>query len=138
MEYGLGPHILLDFYGCPKERLADVDFIFDLLTTFPAKIGINQSNQPQVFKYHGRVPDEWGVTGVMVVDGTHFSVHTFPDKQHAFIDIFSNQEFDTQVAYNSLVALFQAERHELQNISRTPEFLQMERREMVGAARIIN
>jgi S-adenosylmethionine decarboxylase len=120
--YGFGPHLMLDCYGCNKEKLSDMDLIFDTLDKFPAKIGMHKIMPPYVFKYHGVVPDEWGVSGVVLIAESHITIHTFPDKQHAFIDIFSCKEFDTNYAINYMTNLFEAKEHEIQLSSRGSEF----------------
>lgn len=120
--YGFGPHLMLDCYGCNKEKLSDMDMIFDTLDKFPAKIGMHKIMPPYVFKYHGVVPDEWGVSGVVLIAESHLTIHTFPDKQHAFIDIFSCKDFDTNYAINYMTNLFEAKEHEIQLSSRGSEF----------------
>lgn len=122
VRYGFGPHLMLDCYGCNKEKLSDMDMIFDTLDKFPAKIGMRKIMPPYVFKYHGVVPDEWGVSGVVLIAESHITIHTFPDKQHAFIDIFSCKEFDTNYAINYMTNLFEAKEHEIQLSSRGSEF----------------
>ena len=47
IEYGFGPHLMVDCYGCPKEKLADMDFLFNVLDTFPKKIGMNKKFCPK-------------------------------------------------------------------------------------------
>ncbi|MBI5699812.1 adenosylmethionine decarboxylase [Candidatus Saganbacteria bacterium] len=120
--YGFGPHLMLDCYGCSKEKLSDMDMIFDTLDKFPAKIGMHKIMPPYVFKYHGVVPDEWGVSGVVLIAESHLTIHTFPDKEHAFIDIFSCKDFDTNYAINYMTNLFEAREHEIQLSSRGSEF----------------
>lgn len=120
--YGFGPHLMLDCYGCNKEKLSDMDMIFDTLDKFPAKIGMHKIMPPYVFKYHGVVPDEWGVSGVVLIAESHLTIHTFPDKEHAFIDIFSCKDFDTNYAINYMTNLFEAKEHEIQLSSRGSEF----------------
>jgi S-adenosylmethionine decarboxylase len=122
IEYGFGPHLMLDCYGCPKEKLADMDLIFDTLDKFPEKIGMTKIMPPYVFKYHGAVPEDWGISGVVLIAESHITIHTFPDKQHAFIDVFSCKDFDTSFAATYMVNLFDAESHEIQLLSRGLEF----------------
>ena len=122
IEYGFGPHLMLDCYGCPKEKLADMDLIFDTLDKFPAKIGMTKIMPPYVFKYHGAVPEDWGISGVVLIAESHITIHTFPDKNHAFIDIFSCKEFDTSYAMQYMINLFEATHHEVQISSRGQEF----------------
>ena len=122
VEYGFGPHLMLDCYGCPREKLSDIDFVFNILDTFPDKIKTTKIMPPYVFKYHGKVPDDWGISGVVLIAESHISIHTFPDKQHAFIDIFSCKDFDTDYARQEMLKLFEATHHEVTLLNRGVEF----------------
>jgi S-adenosylmethionine decarboxylase len=146
VEYGFGPHLMLDCYGCPKEKLADMDLIFSVLDTFPAKIGMTKIMPPYVFKYRGKVPEDWGVSGVVLIAESHISIHTFPDKEHAFVDIFSCKDFDTDYARSQLLEIFEATHHEVvllnrgiefpKNIERAASVTVRERREVTERARV--
>ena len=118
VDYGFGPHLMLDCYDCPKEKLADVDFIFDTLDKFPDKIEMTKIMPPYVFKYKGKSNEEWGVSGVVLIAESHITIHTFPEQHHAFVDIFSCKAFDTTQAATYLIQLFEAKRHEIQLLNR--------------------
>lgn len=122
VKYGFGPHLMLDCYGCPKEKLADMDLIFKVLDDFPAKIKMTKIMPPYVFKYVGKVPEDWGVSGVVLIAESHISIHTFPDKEHAFVDIFSCKDFDTDYARKELLDIFEATHHEVILLNRGVEF----------------
>ena len=124
MEYGFGPHLMLDCYGCPKEKLADIDFICETLDKFPKKIEMTKIMPPYVFKYKGKNSEESGVSGVVLIAESHITIHTFPEQQHAFIDIFSCKAFDTGQAAEYLIKLFEAKEHEVQMLNRGNEFPQ--------------
>jgi S-adenosylmethionine decarboxylase len=146
VQYGFGPHLMLDCYGCPKEKLADMDVIFNTLDTFPAKIGMHKIMPPYVFKYQGKVPEDWGISGVVLIAESHISIHTFPDKEHAFIDIFSCKDFDTDYARKQLLDIFEAKNHEVvllnrgvefpKNIRRAADLVNRERRGIIERPRI--
>jgi S-adenosylmethionine decarboxylase len=145
-EYGFGPHLMLDCYGCPEEKLSDVDFIFGILDNFPDKIKMTKIMPPYVFKYHGRVPEDWGISGVVLIAESHISIHTFPDKKHAFIDIFSSKEFDADYARAELLKRFEATHHEIvllnrgvefpKNIDRAADVVSRERKVLSGPPRV--
>ncbi|MBI5079005.1 S-adenosylmethionine decarboxylase [Candidatus Saganbacteria bacterium] len=113
---------MLDCYGCPKEKLADMDLIFNTLDVFPQKIGMTKIMPPYVFKYVGKVPEDWGISGVVLIAESHISIHTFPDKKHAFIDIFSCKNFDTDYARQELLKIFEANQHKVTLLNRGVEF----------------
>ncbi len=114
----LGPHMMLDCYGCPKEKLADLDLVARALGALPARLGLNAAMPPHVFRYTGQAPEDSGVSGIVLGADLHVSVHTFPEKGHAFIDLFSLRDFDTEYARRALTEVFAATDHEVVLVSR--------------------
>lgn len=106
-KYGYGPRFVLDCYDCPKEKLADRGYISAVLASFHKKMGAAGGGEPHVFGY------QEGITGVVVAEGWHVSVHTFPDKGQAFVDVFSCQELDIDYFKQELTGLLGAARHEV-------------------------
>ena len=45
----------------------------------------------------------FGISGFVMIAESHISVHTFPDQDYVFIDIFSCRPFDTDAAIDYLV-----------------------------------
>lgn len=92
---GFGPHLLLDMYGCNNDVIASIDSIFTLLNRLPEDISMTKISQPHVFKYHGKVPDDWGITGTVILAESHISIHTFPERNNfVTMDIYSCKDFD--------------------------------------------
>lgn len=110
--------LILDCYGCPKEKLADTAAVFSALGRMPGKLGMNSKANPQVFSCSGEGVENDGVSGVVMVNESHISIHTFPDKGQAFVSIFSRQEFDPDTAKQELIRLFEATQHEVISQSR--------------------
>jgi S-adenosylmethionine decarboxylase len=99
-----------------------MDLVFNTLNTLPEKIGMTKIMPPYVFKYQGTVPEDWGVSGVVLIAESHITIHTFPEKSHAFIDIFSCKDFDTAPATAILIDLFEASNYDVQLSTRGQEF----------------
>ncbi|MFT5170342.1 MAG: S-adenosylmethionine decarboxylase [Candidatus Marinamargulisbacteria bacterium] len=83
---GYGPH-----------RLDDLGACFNFLNM-----------APQVFRYGGLVPDDQGITGVVVIAESHVSAHTYPLKNDVFIGLFSYKPFDTEAAKNACIGFFKS------------------------------
>ena len=49
-----------------------------------------------------------GISGFVMIAESHISIHTFPDQDYAFMDIFSCKEFDAERAIGYLVDAFEA------------------------------
>lgn len=117
-----GPHLVLEAYGCPKDLLGDLTRLSDFLDAVPAQLNMTKIMPPYVFRYSGAVPDDWGVSGVVLIAESHISVHTFPDKGFVTLDIFSCREFDVDAAIKYFCDIFNPERVEKQLIMRGREF----------------
>lgn len=103
-----GPHLLLEAYGSPKEKLQDIGIISDLLDTYPAKLQMTKIMPPYVFKYDGgAVKEDWGISGIVLIAESHISLHTFPEKEFFTLDIFSCKEFHVRGAVNIALDILQ-------------------------------
>ncbi|NDB21072.1 MAG: hypothetical protein EB020_09390, partial [Proteobacteria bacterium] len=71
-------HLVIDGFVDDAAVLGQVEPIFDLLNELPGMIEMTKITQPHVFRYHGVVPDDWGVTGMVIIAESHISIHTFP------------------------------------------------------------
>ena len=137
-----GQHLTLDGYGCSYARLTDLDAIYQFLDTCPDLIQMTKIMPPYVFKYHGKVPEDWGVSGFVLIAESHISIHTFPERGYLSMDIFSCKDFDSQQAVDYVTELFGIERHETNVLDRGLEFpreiktverlLRQERKQMRG------
>ena len=117
-----GPHLMLDLSECDQERISDLDFVFDFLSTLPDKIGMTKITQPYVFPYSGKIPEDKGITGFVVIAESHLSIHTFVDKGYAFVDLFSCKPFDTDVARDLIVEAFASRKPEVYMVKRGTGF----------------
>lgn len=117
-----GPHLILEAYGCSKESIGDLGLISKVLDEYPAKLDMTKIMPPYVFTYHGTVPDDWGVSGIVLIAESHISIHTFPDKGFATLDIFSCRDFDIDAAIEYFESIFHPERYDKQVLMRGREF----------------
>jgi S-adenosylmethionine decarboxylase len=121
-EVGFGQHLMLDGYGCDYDRLVDLDGIYEFLNKCPDLIHMTKIMPPYTFKYSGKVPEDWGLSGFVLIAESHISIHTFPDKGYLSVDIFSCKSFDYQTAIDYAIKCFGIERHELNLLDRGLEF----------------
>ena len=99
-------HLAIDGFGADPETLKDVDAVYRFLDEYPSAIGMTKMIPPQVYTYRGRIPEDWGVSGFVLIAESHISVHTFPDRRYMNIDIFSCKEFDPAPALEDVKAAF--------------------------------
>ena len=94
-----GPHLLLEAYGSPKEKLSNIGKISEFLDIFPEKLEMTKIMPPYVFRYDGgAVKEDWGISGVVLIAESHIALHTFPEKEFFTLDIFSCKDFDVRLA----------------------------------------
>ena len=60
-----------------------------------------------------------GVTGVIVVEESHFAIHTWPEHGYAAVDLFTcSDEMDYEAAYMFLVDALKAQSHSFKKVLR--------------------
>ena len=118
-----GPHLLLEAYGSPKEKLSDLGGISDLLDIYPEKLQMTKIMPPYVFKYDGgEVKEDWGISGVVLIAESHIALHTFPEKEFFTLDIFSCKEFDVRSAVDFILDILEPVHFDEAVLSRGREF----------------
>ena len=130
---GFGPHLMLDGYGCDKKKLQDLNLIYRILDELPTRIGMTKIMPPYVFKYSGVKPEDWGLSGFVLIAESHISIHTFPEKNFVSVDIFSCKTFDLEFAGEYLKEAFGMEKVECNVLDRGTEFP----KDLNGASRMV-
>ncbi|MFP5212676.1 MAG: adenosylmethionine decarboxylase [Acidobacteriota bacterium] len=121
-EFGFGVHLMLDGYGCDRDNLEDMALIYNFLDVYPTEMDMTKIMPPYVFRYSGAVPEDWGVSGFVLIAESHISIHTFPEKHYLSIDMFSCKPFDTQVAVETIKKYFKIQKYEMKVLDRGQEF----------------
>lgn len=121
-EFGFGVHLMVDGYGCDRARLEDINLIYSFLDESPSQMEMTKIMPPYVFKYNGAMPEDWGISGFVLIAESHISIHTFPEKQYLSLDMFSCKPFDTQLAVETVKKSFHMQKVELKVLDRGQEF----------------
>ncbi len=130
---GFGPHLMLDGYGGDEAKLQDLNLVYRILDELPARIGMTKIMPPYVFKYNGVRPEDWGLSGFVLIAESHISIHTFPEKHFVSADIFSCKAFDADFAATYFKQAFEMEKVECTVLDRGTEFP----KELNGAASLV-
>jgi S-adenosylmethionine decarboxylase len=80
---GVGTHILAELFGVQKEKLAQVPVVRELMHRIMHESGFSAVGET----FHQFEPQ--GVTGIILLSESHFSIHTWPEKEMLAADIFS-------------------------------------------------
>lgn len=87
-------HLIIDGYNGNKDKFTNLEFIYKILDDCPNKIGMTKIMPPYVFKYKGKNPQDWGISGFVLIAESHISIHTFPERSYINIDVFSCKPFN--------------------------------------------
>ena len=115
-------HLVIDGYGVDPEKLKDVDLVYHFLDEYPSAVGMTKVIPPQVYTYHGQTPEDWGISGFVLIAESHISIHTFPAKCYANIDIFSCKEFDPAPSLEDVKATFSLSEVRVWTLERGQEY----------------
>ena len=95
-----GRHILADFWGV--ERMGDLDFIQQAIEESARIAGATI-----LHSYYHPFGEGMGVSGVTVLSESHISIHTWPERNFASLDIFMCGDCNPQVALDHLQKIMQ-------------------------------
>lgn len=118
----IGPHLMLDTYGCEREKLENMGVVASILDELPSVIDMTKLMPPYVFKYPARWRKIGGVSGVILVAEGHISIHTFPKMGYLSLDIFSCNDFNVDCATEFIVTKFKVSRYAKKLVTRGREF----------------
>lgn len=99
-------HILVDVSGVSPEVVNDREGLISFLNHFPSLIGMHILAGPLI---HEGVPENPGLSGVIIIDYSHISVHTFTETNEALVDIFSCKPYDQQEAQKNVLEYFKTD-----------------------------
>ena len=103
-RFALARQITIEYYNCDRHRLLDRDFIEKAMLAAAKESGATiisssfNSFEPQ------------GVSGVVIIAESHFSVHAWPEHDYAAVDMFTCGDIDLNKAVDSLRASFDSDR----------------------------
>ena len=80
---GLGKHVIAEFYDCDRDLINDQEFIEEILLR-SAEIAGATIVAPVFHKF-----SPYGISGVVVVAESHFTIHTWPEYGYCAVDIFT-------------------------------------------------
>ncbi len=99
-------HLTIDGFGGDRERLSSESLVLSLLERYPSEISMTQIAPPVVYRYSGEKPEDWGVSGFVLIAESHIAVHTFVERGYVWVDVFSCKEFDTDGATDKIIEAF--------------------------------
>ncbi|MFC5047644.1 adenosylmethionine decarboxylase [Aquimarina hainanensis] len=108
----LGLHCTWDVYTNDTQKLSYVPYIREVLHKVVDELGL--SKVQEAFKQF----DPIGVTGFILLEESHISIHTWPEHSYAAIDVFSCKDFDVTLVKNMLADLLHSDTIEIHELKR--------------------
>jgi len=108
----LGRHLLVEYFGCNPELLDDEDGIRTLMRGAAKAAGATEV----AVVFHRFSPQ--GVSGVVVVEESHLSIHTWPEYGYAAVDFYTCGECDPRRGHVHLMRGLGASEAEVMQVDR--------------------
>jgi S-adenosylmethionine decarboxylase len=112
---GHGLHLLLECDGVAAAALASPARLEAALRAAADAAGAHV-----LFGHFHHFGEHQGVTGVLLLQESHLSIHSWPEFGYAAIDIFMCGDARPQAAADSLLQSLQPAAHRLQSVARGP------------------
>jgi len=105
MKPALGSHLLVELYGCARETLEQEDTVREAMEE-----AARQSNATVVTSsFHEFKP--FGVSGAVIIQESHYTIHTWPEHRYAAVDLFyCSEAVKVEQALEALRKHFQPKR----------------------------
>lgn len=100
----LGRHLILELTGCPGRLLDDPSYVEKSM------LGAVDASGATMIKpfFHQFAPQ--GVSGMVIISESHFSIHTWPEYGYAAVDVFTCGDcIDMDAAVSFLRGRFKAD-----------------------------
>lgn len=97
-------HIIIDINHVAHNQLVDEEGLKKFLISFPPVIDMHVLAGPLIAT---GIPENPGISGLVIIDYSHISIHTFSDTSEALVDIFSCKPFKREAAISAVLDYFQ-------------------------------
>ena len=108
----MGKHYLLNLYGCTFGALNDEYYLSDLLEDAANASGAT------VIKTIFKKFEPQGVTAICLLSESHISIHTWPERGEAAVDIFTCGDCEPKIGCDLIIEKLNADNHTLSYIER--------------------
>jgi S-adenosylmethionine decarboxylase len=95
----VGAHVLADFWGCQFEKLDDPELLMESMRQAARKANMT------ILAEEAHKFEPQGFTGLLLLSESHISIHTYPEKGYAAIDVFTCGSGMTQRAIEYLKSI---------------------------------
>ena len=109
----VGKHLILDLYQCDTELLNDYNFLYKVVYEAIELIG------SRILNHVGHEFEPQGATLLFLLAESHASIHTWPEKSYAAIDIYTcNDKCLVQSIIDYLLVKLKSTSYEVKELDR--------------------
>lgn len=112
MVHTVGRHLIAEYYGCDEALLNNPDVLRAHMLAAAERVRVTVVGE----LFHRYAPQ--GVSGTILIAESHLSIHTWPEKGYAAVDIFTCGDLDPRPGFELLAAALGAESVRMQEIVR--------------------
>jgi len=124
-EY-FGEHLTIDGYDGDEKRLDDKNIVLSCLNELPDLLDMKKLSGPIIYFAPGNdSKDPGGWTGVVVIEESHISVHTFPKRGFVSADVYTCKNgMDTKIIIDFFTKKFELKSLETNFLKRGTKYPQ--------------
>ena len=108
----MGKHYLLNLYECNVELLNNEIYLMSLIETAADCSGAT------VVQTISKKFDPQGVTAITLLSESHISIHTWPERGDAAVDVFTCGDCNPKIGCDVIIQQLQSKNHTLSYIER--------------------
>jgi S-adenosylmethionine decarboxylase len=101
---GLGTHLIAELFNCNELHINDLKKVEEVMMA-AAELSSATIIKPFFHKF-----SPYGISGVIVIAESHFTIHTWPEYGYAAVDIFTCGDLNYQAALDHIKSELEAER----------------------------
>jgi S-adenosylmethionine decarboxylase len=101
---GLGTHLIAELFNCNVFHINDVKKVEEVMMA-AAELSSATIIKPFFHKF-----SPYGISGVIVIAESHFTIHTWPEHGYAAVDVFTCGDLDYTAAVDHIKSELEAER----------------------------
>ncbi len=109
---GLGTHVIAELFNCDEYHINNLKKVEEVMMA-AAELSKATIIKPFFHKF-----SPYGISGVIVIAESHFTIHTWPEYGYAAVDVFTCGDLDYQAALDYIKTELGAERCSLFQLQR--------------------
>ena len=90
-------HVMIDAYRSMQSKLDDMKYIYEVINKITYFLDVKPIMPPMLIPYYyGTSSEDNGISAFVMLQGGHFTIHTFSYRECYFIDLLYDDFFDSE------------------------------------------